>query len=209
MKNERVIAMDDHGCYFLTLETVDLIDIFIRPMYKQIVVHTLNHYIDSKGLTVYAWCLMSSRLHIICQADKGRSLKEIRYGFKQFTTEKIIEAIGNEPAERREWLLKHFEKPSGFLGTNRKVELWRPVKEIVSIDLTRPDTAADHFELIHNMPVKERVVRYASDFLYSSAFDYETGSAGLINITRPATVEAALDELQNRKSIFKTKFGRQ
>ena len=54
-------------CYFITLNTVDWVDIFIRPVYKQVVVHTLNHFIESKGLIVYSWCLMTNHLHLLVQ----------------------------------------------------------------------------------------------------------------------------------------------
>lgn len=208
MDNERVISFDDHGCYFLTLETVDLTDIFIRPVYKQIVVHTLNHYINSKGLIVYGWCLMPNKLYIICQVQKNVSFKELRKAFKQFTTEKVIEAVNNEPEERRQWLTEHFQKNYGFLGAQKKLEVWKREKEMLSIDLARPEIMAEHLELVHNIPVQERIVRYASDFIYSSAADYETGREGLVKIARLGAVEQALDDIENRKSVFKTKFNR-
>ncbi|MGJ7032060.1 REP element-mobilizing transposase RayT [Niabella hirudinis] len=208
MDNERVISFDDHGCYVLTLETVDLTDIFIRPVYKQIIVHTLNHYISSKGLVVYGWCLMPNKLHLICQVQKNIPFKELRKAFKAFTAEKVMEAVYNEPEERRDWLIDHFQRTFGFLGAQKKLELWKRVKEMLSIDLARPEIMAEHLELIHNIPVQERIVRYASDFIYSSAADYETGTEGLVKITRPSAVEQALDDIANRKSVFKTKFYR-
>ena len=56
------------ACYFITFNTVDRVDVFIRPVYKQVVVHTLNHFIDNKGLIVHAWCLMTNHLHLLVQA---------------------------------------------------------------------------------------------------------------------------------------------
>ncbi|HEX7757463.1 MAG TPA: hypothetical protein VF421_19080 [Niabella sp.] len=206
MEAERVISFEDHGCYLATLETADLIDVFIRPVYKQIAVHSLNHYISTKGLIVYGWCLMSNKLYLACRAQKSTSFKEIRKSFKQFTAEKIIEAILNEPAERQQWLLEHFQKNSGFLKTHKKLEVWQPIKDLVNLDLARPENMAEHLELIHNIPVQQRIVRYASDFIYSSAYDYETGREGLVKITKPHAVIQALDDIENRKSIFKAKF---
>ncbi|ANH82668.1 hypothetical protein A8C56_18315 [Niabella ginsenosidivorans] len=206
MDAERVISFEDHGCYLITLETADLIDVFIRPVYKQIAVHSLNHYINTKGLIVYGWCLMSNKLYLVCQAHKNTSLKDIRKSFKQFTTEKIIEAVLNEPAERQQWLMEHFQKNSGFLKTHKKLEVWQPVRELVSLDLSRPESIAEHLELVHNIPVQQRIVRYASDFIYSSAFDYETGGEGLVKIMKLNGVVQALDDIENRKSTFKAKF---
>lgn len=208
MNKERVISMDDHGCYSLTLETADLIDIFIRPVYKQIAVHSLNYYISSKGLVVYGWCLMPNKLHIICQTQQNIGFGELRKSFKEFTTEKVVEAIAGEPLERQEWLIEHFRKNTGLFKMYRKPAIWKPVKEIQCLDLNRPESIAEHLALLHTIPVQQRIVRYAADFIYSSAFDYETGSEGLVKITRLPAVEAALDDIENRKSVFKTKFNR-
>lgn len=206
MENENIISMDKNACCFVTLETVDLIDIFIRPVYKQIIVHTLNHFISSKGLVVYGWCLMPSKLYLVCQSQKNIDFKELRWEFKQFTSEKVMEAIGNEPKERQDWLKEHFVKSSGFLGSVKSFEVWKRVKELVSFDPSRPENMAEFLELLHNVPVQERIVRYASDYIYSSAMDYETGTVGLVKITMMSAVEAELSGMQNRKSFFKTNF---
>ena len=208
MFDKKVISLDEHGCYFLTLETVDMVDVFTKPVYKQIVVHTLNHFIDTKGLIVYGWCLMTNRLHLVAQAQRNVLLGEIRKGFKQFTSEKIIEAVHSEPAEKQSWMLHRFERPAGLFNTQRRHECWKKIKEPVLVDVKRPDLMAEHLEFIHNAPVKERFVQYAADFYYSSARDYSDGVQGLVKITKLSTVEQALDAIENRKSSFKVKYNR-
>ncbi|MCH5600336.1 hypothetical protein [Niabella ginsengisoli] len=104
-----MMTIRENGCYCFTLETIDTVDIFNKPMYKQIIVHSLNHFIDSKSLIVYGWSLMSNKLYIICQSHEGL-LTNLRDSFLVFTCEKIIEAMKDEPAERRDWLLTHFQK---------------------------------------------------------------------------------------------------
>lgn len=201
-ENTDVIQMNEHGCYYLTLETVDQVDIFVRPVYKQIIVHTLNHFIENKGFIVYAWCLNSNSLHLICQAQVNMLLGEIRKGFKQFTTDKIIEAIKAEPDERKNWILEHFEKHTGFFGNHLQTQFWKVVKDPVQIDMKRPETMAETIDLIHNIPVKNRVVQYPEDYIYSSARDYES-SPGLVKTTRLAVVEQELDSIHNMKTSFK------
>ena len=51
--------------YFLTLTVVDWVDIFTRPVYKQILIDSIKYCQQTKGLEVYAWCLMSNHLHLI------------------------------------------------------------------------------------------------------------------------------------------------
>lgn len=206
MFKNKVIPIDEHGCYFLTLETVDMVDVFTKPVYKQIVVHTLNHFIDNKGLVVYGWCLMSNRLYIVAQAQRNVLLGDIRKGFKQFTSEKIIEAVYSEPIEKQSWMLQRFEKSTGLFSSQKKLEVWKKVKEPLLIDCNKPELMAEHLEFLHNAPVKERIVQYPADYYYSSARDYIDDITGLVKITKTTAVEQALDAIENRKSSFKVKY---
>ena len=54
--------------YYLTLTIEEWID--VRPIYKHIIVDSLNYCIANKGLEVYCWCLMSNHLHIIAGAKE-------------------------------------------------------------------------------------------------------------------------------------------
>ena len=114
------MGIDNHipgrqACYFITFNTVDWVDVFIRPVYKQVIVHTLNHFIDNKGLIVHAWCLMTNHLHLLVQAKEGYVIAEIEKEFKSFTTTKILEAIDTEPEARKDWMLKRFENFGNLL----------------------------------------------------------------------------------------------
>lgn len=197
--------MNEHGCYFLTLETIDLVDIFTRPVYKQIIVHTLNHFIDNKGFIVYGWCLMSNRLYLVCQAEKDILLGDIRKGFKQFTTEKIVETVHTEPDERKSWILGRFEKHTGLFGSHKTLQCWKPIKNPVQLDVRKPEAMAEQIEMIHNVPVKERIVQYPQDYLYSSAKDYEE-SPGLVKIVKLSAVSREIDDIQNMKSGFTKRY---
>ncbi|GAB3414740.1 transposase [Niabella aquatica] len=187
------------------METIDTVDIFIKPMYKQLIVHSLNHFIDSKGLIVYGWCLMSNRLYMICQSLETSSFKELRKSFITFTCEKIIEAIKEEHTERNTWLSKHFQQPTSYGITQT---CWGDLKITSQIDMQQPQGMAEQLEFIHSIPVKERVVQYPSDYIYSSARDYE-GLPGLVKITCPAIVENELYEIESRKNGFRTNYNHQ
>ena len=99
-----MLQADDHtileqqGCSYLTLNVVDCIDIFIRPVYKQVIVESLNYFIDKKGLTVYAWCLMTNHLHLIASARESYKLSNILRDMKEHTAKEVIRLIEEEPA---------------------------------------------------------------------------------------------------------------
>ncbi len=198
-----MMPIKDRGCYCFTLETIDTVDVFIRPMYKQLIVHSLNHFIDSKGLIVYGWCLMSNKLYLICQSMENLPLKELRAEFVAFTSGKIVEAMRDDPSQRNLWLLKHFDRPALSSGNGVIISCWGDIKTTREIDMQMPQSLAEQLDFIHHIPVKERIVQYASDYLYSSARDY-SGLPGLVKTTRPVTVERALYEIESRKAGFRS-----
>ncbi len=204
MKNLNVISFNELSCYVLTLETSGLVDLFVRAVYKQIIVHTLNHFIASKGLILYGWCLMPNRLYLVCRTAKDVQLTDLRAQFKQFTTEKIIDAIEAEPEEKKSWLVERFNKYTGLLRTARNINCWKPMANPLILDMRRPDLIAEQIELIHSFPVKERIVQFPEDYLYSSARDYD-GAEGLVKIIKLSPIEQEIDAIKNRKSSFKVK----
>jgi len=76
--------------YYLTLTIVEWIDIFSRPVYKHLIVDSINYCIANKGLQVYCWCLMSNHLHLIASAGDEGSLSDILRDFKMVTSKELI-----------------------------------------------------------------------------------------------------------------------
>lgn len=58
---------DQHSVYFLTLTIEGWVDVFTRKEYKLEVVDSLNFCVERKGLEIFAWCLMSNHLHLLCR----------------------------------------------------------------------------------------------------------------------------------------------
>ncbi len=193
------------SCYFITFNTADWVDVFIRPVYKQVIVHTLNYFIDNKGLIVHAWCLMTNHLHLLIQAREGFVIAEIEKEFKSFTTTKILEAIDAEPEARKDWMLKRFENFSNLMGLVKKYHVWQSSSSPAYIDIRKTDTLVDYFSFIHENPVRDRFVDTAVDFSYSSARDY-AGMKGLVNITKLTAVEQQLAAAESLNSNFFVKY---
>jgi len=81
LSNEKPIIPLD--CYFLTLNTVDKIDVFVRPAYKQVIADALNYFIECHGLTVYAWTLMTSHLHLVIRTKESSAPAYFERDFKK------------------------------------------------------------------------------------------------------------------------------
>ena len=76
--------------YFITITTVGWIDVFTRLNQKYVITNALKHCQEKKGLELYAYCLMSSHLHILCKGTEGFILSDIMRDFKKFTSKQIV-----------------------------------------------------------------------------------------------------------------------
>ena len=201
MDSEKNNQLEKQACYFLTFNTVDWVDIFIRPVYKQIIVHSLNHFIDQKGVTVYSWCLMTNHLHLMIQPRENCSVAEVEKDFKTFTTNKILQAIDTEPEVRKKWMLERFENIGNVLGFLKKFHLWQTCSNPVFMDLNKKDIILEMAEYIHNNPVRDRIVDTPCDYLYSSARDY-SGMQGLVNVTKLHFIEQQIVTTDTTGNFF-------
>ena len=89
------------------------------------IIDALKHCQIHKGLEIYAYCVMSSHLHIMCKGSNGFVLFDIIRDFKKFTSKKIIQTIINEPEKSWEWLLPLFEKACEHLKREQKYKVWQ------------------------------------------------------------------------------------
>ena len=117
--------------YFLTLTVVDWVDVFTRPIYKQIIVDSLLYCQQHKGLELYTWVLMSNHLHLLASAtQEGISLSDTLRDFKKFTSKKIVKAIQTEPESRREWMLYRFAYAGKYNPKIKDYKFWQDGNEL-------------------------------------------------------------------------------
>jgi putative transposase len=179
MTQEYPIA-EPRGCYLLTLNTIDRVDIFIRPFFKQIVVESLNYFIEKKGLVVYGWCLMTNHLHLIVEANDGFDLSSLITDFKTFTAKIILQDLNADSDIRRAWIIKKIREAALF----DKLEVWENADHPVRINTEEKENINDQLKQIHNNPVRNKIVVSPQDYLHSSARNY-AGLIGLVNIQQP------------------------
>jgi len=171
---------DQSKLYFLSFSTVNWIDVFIRPVYKDIVVDSLNYCITHKGLEVYAWCIMSSHVHLI-MGTQGNPMEDIIRDLKRHTAKAILKAIAENGQEsRREWMLWHFERTGKRNSNNQQYQFWQQHNH--PIELNTNFLLDQKLHYIHQNPVEAGFVREPEDYPYSSATDY-AGHKGMVNLT--------------------------
>ncbi|MEQ6118058.1 transposase, partial [Reichenbachiella sp. MALMAid0571] len=80
---------------------------------------------------------------------------------------------------RKEWLLWMMKRAGNKASNNKGFQFWQQHNH--PIELSTNSIVQQRLEYIHNNPVEARFVEKPSDWLYSSARDYE-GEKGLIDI---------------------------
>ncbi len=166
------------AAYFLTLQVVYWIDLFSRKRYNDIVVDSLNHCIEKKGLIVYSYVIMSNHVHILLQAE-DKNLSAVIRDFKKYTSSKLLFSIRTEPESRREWMLKLFKHAAAQHKRNEHYQVW--THENHAEEIYSPQITLQKINYIHNNPVRAGIVCCAQDYLYSSARNY-AGEKAMVNV---------------------------
>ena len=158
-------ATTTEDAYFITITTVGWVDVFTRLNQKYIITDSLKHCQQNKGLEIYAYCIMSSHVHLFCKATNGFILSDVIRDFKKFTSKKIIQTIIDKPESRREWLLPYFQKACEHLKREQQYKVWQDgyhAEHIYSNSFIK-----QKIEYIHNNPIARISQRNDSAELHS------------------------------------------
>lgn len=166
--------------YFLTMTVVDWVDVFTRPVYRNIIVESLNYCVKEKNLEIFGWVLMSNHLHMIARTNNEASLSDVLRDFKKFTSKKIVAAIEEENESRKVWMLDRFWFAGKYNPKIKDFTFWQPGNE--PKEIFTPEFFDQKLNYIHDNPVRAGWVEEQHHYLYSSARDY-VGIKGLVNIT--------------------------
>jgi REP element-mobilizing transposase RayT len=163
-------ANTTEDAYFITITTVGWVDVFTRLNQKYNIINSLKYCQEKKGLEIYAYCIMTSHIHMLCKATDGFILSDVIRDFKKHTSKKIIETIKEEPESRREWMLPYFQKACEHLKRDQQYKVWR--------DGFHPEIVETNWfikqkvDYIHNNPVVDKIVTLPEDYYFSSARNY-------------------------------------
>ena len=167
------------GLYFVSFATVNWIDVFVKPVYNELIVDSLNYCQANLGMQVCCWCIMPSHLHLIFSASEYNP--EVVLGrFKEHTSKQLIRAISENVQEsRREWLLWMFKRAGSKSSNNTSYQFWQHNNKPIEVwSAAVIDQKADY---LHNNPVEAGFVNEPHHWKYSSAIDYAHGK-GLVEI---------------------------
>lgn len=168
--------------YFVTYGIVGWIDLFTRDEYRKIILDSLTHCSDKKGLEVYAWCIITNHVHLII-GTHDKPMEDILRDHKRHTSEQLIKLIKTNTYEsRKEWMLNLFSKYASKNSNNSHHQIWQQHNK--PIELYTPDVIFKYLDYTHNNPVTAGFVAEPESWVYSSAIDY-SGKKGLLDCLIP------------------------
>ena len=158
--------------HFITITVVDWVDLFTRPIYKNILVDSLNYCTEHKSLSVFAYCIMPSHVHIIA-SSQGIGLNEVIRDLKKFTSKQLIKAIKETTESRREWILNKFSFAAKRIKRGVNYKVWQD--GFHPVELSSNAMMDQKLDYVHNNPVVEEYVHLPEHWVYSSASFYICG----------------------------------
>jgi len=160
---------NQEGLYYMTFQVINWIDIFTRPVYRDIIIDNLKHCQETKGLQVFAYVVMSNHVHVIASSTEGKLGDTVR-DFKKYTSGIIIETIQTINESIGEWMLNQFKSAAKKHSRNQNYQF--RTHENHAIELRTPDFIREKIEYTHNNPVRAKNVENPEEYLYSSARNY-------------------------------------
>ena len=161
MPTESYHIGNQNAPFFLTFTVTDWIDVFTRITYKSIIVESLKYCIQNKGLKLYAWCLMTNHIHLICRVEEPLKMSDFIRDFKQFTAKRILEEIEIAFESRKDWMLYRFEYAGKYDNRITKYRFWQDKSH--PIELTSNEFIQQKINYIHQNPVRAGFVVNAKD----------------------------------------------
>lgn len=162
--------------YFLTLTTIEWIDIFTKPGYLNILIDSLKFCCKNKGLLIYEYVFITNHIHLILQAKEGFALDEIIRDFKRHTTREIVKTLKDD---NRKYILRLINT-SLSKNSEDSCQIWQSgnYPEIIETE----KFLNQKIDYIHNNPVVKKYVEKPEDWVHSSANYRLAGKESLLEL---------------------------
>jgi len=172
----------DDEIYFVTFTVIRWIDIFIREQFREIIYDSISYCQKNKGLEVYAYCIMTSHIHLIIGTTKN-PLANIVRDLKAFTSRSIKNVLLDCTFEsRKDWILHMCRRAGTFNKNNIDFQFWIQNNHPIMLDTNKK--TVQRLDYIHKNPVVSGFVEKPEDWLHSSAADYYKIRKGYVDIIK-------------------------
>jgi putative transposase len=159
---------EEHKAHFITGTIVEWLPIFTTGAFCEILVQSLLHCREHKGLLIHAWVILDNHFHAVLSGpDLAKTVRDL----KRFTARALLEQIR---AESRDWLLNQLAHYCASHKTESDHQVWQEgvhPQAIMSDDMMR-----QKLDYLHNNPVKRGMVASPEHWRFSSAHEWLEGA---------------------------------
>ncbi len=179
--SEKYKIRNPDGIYFVTFTVVKWINVFNNPAVCDIILDSLKHCQQTKGLVIHAWCIMPNHIHMIIRNSSLDKLPDIIRDFRKFTSVEITRYLEkNSEIDRNIQLLKIFNEAGAQSNNHVKYMFWK--KNYHPVELDSDNIFYQKLAYVHNNPVVAGIVSDPVNYKWSSAADYQTRDKGLLEL---------------------------
>lgn len=162
---------DGQHAHFVTATIVEWLPVFTTGACCEILVQSLIHCCNNKGLLIHGWVILDNHFHAILS---GLELADTIRDLKRFTARALLAQIR---VERREWLLNQLEYYRAAHKTASDHQVWQ---EGVHPQAIVSDAMMEQkLTYIHENPVKRGLVALPEHWRFSSAHEWMEGAVPL------------------------------
>jgi len=167
----RYAIHEAHAAYFVTSTIVEWLPVFTSAACCDILVRSLLHCREHKGLRIHAWIILDNHFHAILSApDLASPLTD----FKRFTSRSLLEQI---KMEKREWLLNQLAYYCAAHKKGSAHQVWQ--EGVHTQAITGDEMMQQKLGYMHQNPVKRGFVAAPEHWRYSSAHEEMVGGSPL------------------------------
>jgi putative transposase len=165
--------------HYLTITTIEWIDIFTKAEYFKIITDSMTFCRKNKGLLLYDFVIMTNHIHLIVKAREDNDLSDIIRDFKNYTTTKIISQLEQD---NRKYILNLIHNSFKRKKAN-KIQVWQ--RENYPIPIASEKFYLEKANYLFKNPVRKGYVKNEEDWLYSSACCRLKNQPCLIELDNP------------------------
>lgn len=176
MPTLRIKHENENIPHFLTITTIEWIDIFTKPQYFQVIIDSLKYCREHKGLLLYEYTIMMNHLHLIAAVKEGGKLSQIISDFKKHTTREILKLLERDNRKYILNLIKNsFARKEGY-----EKQIWQ--RENYPEEMITEKFFEEKVNYIYGNAVKKGYVENPEEWIYCSARNRVAGDNSMIEL---------------------------
>lgn len=153
---------------FITITNLNWLPVLQNDHHKQIIIEALQHRVNLKQVSIYAFVIMPNHFHAIWQLHDTIDKTSFQRDLLKFTSRSILKfMLMNENPLLEKLKVK---------ATDRQYQVWE--RNSLSMDIFTQHFFHQKLEYIHNNPIQDKwkLSPTPTEYKYSSALFYETGN---------------------------------